>query len=117
VLIVDDEEGVRDIAAMVMETHGAAVLRAASGEEALTILRDPARAISLALLDMTMPGMGGEETLRRLREIHPRLPVILMSGYSESQSMQRSSTLGVAGFLKKPFEIEALLAAVKPHLA
>ncbi len=117
VLIVDDEEGVRDIAAMVMETHGAAVLRAASGEEALTILRDPARAISLALLDMTMPGMGGEETLRRLREIHPGLPVILMSGYSESQSMQRSSTLGVAGFLKKPFEIEALLAAVKPHLA
>ena len=84
VLIIDDEPGVRDIAAMVMETHGATVLRAASGEEALAILRDPAGAVSLVLLDMTMPGMGGEEALRRLREIHPRLPVILMSGYSEN---------------------------------
>lgn len=116
VLIIDDESGVRDIAAMVMETHGATVLRAASGEEALAILRDPACAVSLVLLDMTMPGMGGEEALLRLREIHPRLPVILMSGYSENQAMQRSANLGVAGFLKKPFEIEALLATVKPLL-
>lgn len=117
VLVVDDEEAVRDIAAAVIEFHGATAVRAASGDEALAQLRNPAQQFSVALLDMTMPGMNGEETLRRMRETHPRLPVILMSGYSENQTMQRSASLGVAGFLQKPFEIAALLAKLKQHLA
>jgi len=117
VLIVDDEEAVRRIAAIVLEMHGADSLTAASGDAALDLLRTAGEKISLVLLDMTMPGINGEETLRRMRMLNARQPVILMSGYSETEIMRRSADLGVAGFIQKPFEVETLLTKVKPFLA
>jgi PAS domain S-box-containing protein len=116
VLVVDDEESVRSIVAAVLEAHGATVLQASGGEEALALLRVQGDRIALVLLDMTMPGISGEETLRRCRMINVRAPIILMSGYSEAETMKRSTDLGVAGFVQKPFEIETLLARLKPHL-
>jgi PAS domain S-box-containing protein len=116
-LIVDDEESVRSVAATVLELHGAAVLCAASGEEALELLRTHGAKVSVVLLDMTMPGIGGEETIRRMRMRNDRQPVILMSGYSETETMQRCAGLGVVRFIQKPFEIEALLAAAKTFLS
>lgn len=115
-LVVDDEDAVRSIAATVLEFHGAKVLAAASGEAALQLLRDPAHRVAVVLLDMTMPGLSGEETLRQLRETHPKLPVIFMSGYSEGQAGRRGANLGAAGFIQKPFEIATLLSTVRPHL-
>jgi two-component system cell cycle sensor histidine kinase/response regulator CckA len=117
VLVVDDEEAVRSIAATVLEIHGAGTFIAASGDEALALLRTHGEKISLVLLDLTMPGINGEETLRRMRMLNARQPVILMSGYSEAETMQRSANLGVAGFIQKPFEVETLLAKTKPFLA
>ncbi len=117
VLVVDDEEAVRSIAAAVLEIHGATSQTAASGEEALALLRTPGANISLVLLDLTMPGINGEETLRRMRMLGARQPVILMSGYSETETMQRSTNLGVAGFIQKPFEVETLLAKARPFLS
>ncbi len=117
VLIVDDEEAVRNVAATVLELHGAGAIPAANGNEALDFLRTHGGKISLVLLDMTMPGISGEETLRRMRMLNARQPVILMSGYSETETMQRSANLGVAGFIQKPFEIDTLLAKAKPFLA
>ncbi len=117
VLIVDDEEAVRSIAATVLEMHGAGSLIAANGAAALELVRTAGEKISLVLLDMTMPGISGEETLRRMRMLNVRQPVILMSGYSETETMQRSANLGVVGFIQKPFEVETLLAKVKPFLA
>ncbi len=115
-LVVDDEEAVRSVAATVLELHGATVLVAASGEEALDLLRTHDAAISVVLLDMTMPGIGGEETLRRMRMRNARQPVIVMSGYSETETMQRCADLGVVRFIQKPFEIETLLGAAKGFL-
>jgi PAS domain S-box-containing protein len=115
-LVVDDEEAVRSIATTVLEIHGATIFPAASGEAALELLRANQEKISLVLLDMTMPGLSGEDTLRRMRMLGARQPVILMSGYSESEAMQRSANLGVAGFMQKPFEVDTLLAKVKPFL-
>ncbi len=117
VLVVDDEEAVRSIAATVLEMHGAASLTAASGDEALELLRARGEQISLVLLDLTMPGLNGEETLRRMRMLGARQPVILMSGYSETETMLRSTNLGIAGFIQKPFEVTTLLAKAKPFLA
>jgi two-component system cell cycle sensor histidine kinase/response regulator CckA len=117
VLLVDDEEAVRSIAATVLEIHGAGALTAASGDEALALLRTHGEKISLVLLDLTMPGINGEETLRRMRMLGARQPVILMSGYSEIETMQHSANLGVAGFIQKPFEVETLLAKTKPFLS
>ena len=115
-LVVDDEEAVRSIAATVLEMHGATSLTAASGDEALELLRIHGEKIALVLLDLTMPGITGEETLRRMRMLGARQPVILMSGYSETETMQRSANLGVAGFIQKPFEVTTLLAKSKPFL-
>ncbi len=116
VLVVDDEETVRGVVADVLETFGATVLPAAGGEEALTLLRAQGDRVALVLLDLTMPGLSGEETLRRFRLLNARPPVVIMSGYSETETMKRSSDLGVAGFIQKPFEIATLLDRVKPHL-
>jgi DNA-binding response OmpR family regulator len=101
----------------VLTSAGATVLLAASGEEALALLRTHGDRITLILLDMTMPGLSGEETLRRARLLNIRAPVLLMSGYSEVETMKRSAELGVAGFMPKPFEIGALLDRVKPFLS
>ena len=117
VLVVDDEEAVRSIAATVLEIHGAGTLTAASGDEALALLRTHGEKIALVLLDLTMPGISGEETLRRIRMLGASQPVILMSGYSETETMQRSTNLGVAGFIQKPFEVATLLAKAKPFLS
>jgi CheY-like chemotaxis protein len=65
---------------------------------------------------MTMPGIGGEETLRRMRMLNAAQPVILMSGYSETEAMQRCADLGVVRFIQKPFEIDTLLAATRSFL-
>jgi len=116
VLVVDDEETVRGVVTDVLETFGATVLPAAGGKEALALLRQHGERIALVLLDLTMPGLSGEETLRRFRMMNPRPPVIIMSGYGESETMKRSTDLGVAGFIQKPFEIATLLERVKPHL-
>jgi PAS domain S-box-containing protein len=117
VLVVDDEDSVRSIIGLVLTSAGATVLLAASGEEALALLRTHGDRITLILLDMTMPGLSGEETLRRARLLNIRAPVLLMSGYSEVETMKRSAELGVAGFMPKPFEIGALLDRVKPFLS
>ncbi len=116
VLLVDDEESVRTILGAALESRGATVLPAARGEEALELLRTQGDRVALVLLDMTMPGLSGEETLRRLRQSHAGLPVIVMSGYSEAVTMQRTTDLGVAGFVQKPFELGTLFARVKPFL-
>ena len=71
----------------------------------------------LILLDLMMPGLSGEETLRRLREIDPAVPVFVVSGYSEGETMQRCAKLGVSGYLSKPFEIATLVDKIRPHLA
>jgi len=116
VLVVDDEESVRNIIGAVLESAGATTVRAAGGEEALALLHMHGNRVALVLLDMTMPGLSGEETLRRLHLLDIRPPVILMSGYSETETMKRTTALGVAGFVQKPFEIATLIERVKPHL-
>ena len=109
--------GKTSIAATVLDMHGATSLTAASGEEALEFLRTHGEKIALVLLDLTMPGISGEETLRRMRMLGARQPVILMSGYSETETMRRSTNLGVAGFIQKPFEVATLLARTRPFLS
>jgi DNA-binding response OmpR family regulator len=80
------------------------------------VYRSHAGKIDLVLLDLTMPGIGGEETLRQLRTLSPQLPVVVMSGYSEGETMRRCASLGVSGYLPKPFEIADLLARIAPLL-
>jgi PAS domain S-box-containing protein len=107
VLVVDDEPGVRKLARDILQSAGYAVVEAADGEEGLqNVERD--RGIGLVLLDQTMPRKDGSEVLAVLRMTHPRLPVVLMTGYGAG-----AEAASVAdGFLAKPFLPLDLLALV-----
>ncbi|MFT4541370.1 MAG: two-component system cell cycle sensor histidine kinase/response regulator CckA [Planctomycetota bacterium] len=109
VLVVDDEETVRILAERVLERDGYVVHAAKDGEEGLRIADREANKIDVVLLDLTMPGISGDEVIRRLEKSHPELPVILMSGYGERDASINIEALGIASFLKKPFRPAALI--------
>jgi CheY-like chemotaxis protein len=75
------------------------------------VVRERGRELDLVLLDLAMPGMDGVETLDRLRELRPGLPVAICSGYNESQVAPRFAGKSVQGFVKKPFTAQHILAA------
>jgi two-component system cell cycle sensor histidine kinase/response regulator CckA len=67
----------------------------------------------LVILDLAMPGMGGEETFRRLKAIRPEVPVLLSSGFDELEAARRFQAGGIAGFLQKPYTLAQLAEKVK----
>jgi CheY-like chemotaxis protein len=88
ILVVDDEEMVRRTAKSALERYGFAVLLAEDGRRAVDVLAALPDQIRLVLLDLTMPGMGGEETFHRLRQIQPGIKIVLTSGYDETQALE-----------------------------
>ena len=90
-----------------------AVLTAADGAEAVEVFRRYGGRIRLVVLDMTMPVMGGEETIVHLRAIDPGIPVLVMSGYGEVEATRRFDGTPADGFLQKPFAAPQLAAAVR----
>jgi two-component system cell cycle sensor histidine kinase/response regulator CckA len=117
VLLVDDEQVVRQVASHALESIGLKAIEAVDGQEAVRIYRDQAGSVDLVLLDLTMPGLTAEETILSLRAINPSVRIVVMSGYSESETMQRCATLGISGYLPKPFELADLSKRLRPHLA
>jgi CheY-like chemotaxis protein len=115
ILVVDDEEQVRRVATRVLNGRGYAVRCAADGREAIDLLGTMERP-ALVLLDVTMPGLGGEAVLRELRAIDPSIPVILSSGFTEEQAMERLSGAEVEAFLHKPYRPSALLRLIESLL-
>ena len=116
ILIVDDEELVRRTASHALERYGYRTLLAANGREAVEAYRrDPE--IGLVLLDLTMPVMSGEETLRQLQSIRREVRVLLISGYNEVEAVQRFAGKGLSGFLQKPFTATGLADRVKRVMA
>ncbi len=108
VLLVDDEETVRTVGTQMLEKLGFRVLSARDGIEAIQIFRLQSQDMACVILDLTMPRMGGEETYRRLRQIRPSVPVIISSGYGEQEVTQRFVGKGLAGFIQKPYDFQAL---------
>jgi PAS domain S-box-containing protein len=121
ILVVDDEEIVRRTASVTLDTHGYHVLLAANGQEAVDLFAEMADEISLVLLDLTMPVMSGEATLRRLRAMRPDVPVILSSGYNQAEAIRRFHNANLAGFIQKPYKatrlVETVSSVLKPTSA
>jgi PAS domain S-box-containing protein len=117
VLVVDDEEAVRNLVGTVLRRQGITAVLAADGREALALFRQQRDTIDLILLDLTMPGLSGEEVLRQLQQLGARPKIVVMSGYSEEDIMQRCAELGVAGFMRKPFELQTILDKVSAYLS
>ena len=108
VLLVDDEEVVRSVGKQMIETFGFEVLTAVDGFEGLELFKQRRDEIVLVLLDMSMPGMDGEETLRALRSVDPEATVILTSGYNQQEATSRFVGKGLAGFIGKPYQLDQL---------
>lgn len=113
ILVVDDEPSVRGVAERILHTAGFTVLTAADGREAADIFRRHSGEVALVLLDLTMPHMDGEETLRVLREIRSDTRVILSSGYTEQEAVNRFTDLGLAGFIQKPYQPQSLVGMIR----
>jgi len=110
VLVVDDEEIIRELATVMLEDLGFSVLLANDGEEAVQIYTANVDEISCVLLDMTMPKMNGRECFEKLVEINPSINVILSSGYAEAEATQGMQ--GLSAFLQKPYGFEGLKKAI-----
>jgi PAS domain S-box-containing protein len=110
-LVVEDQEEVRDLACMILRDRGFEVLEAADGDEALSVARRYPGPIRLMLTDVIMPGMNGKELAARMAPVRPDTRVIYMSGYTDRIALDEGAIL-----LEKPFTADRLMAMVKDAL-
>jgi two-component system cell cycle sensor histidine kinase/response regulator CckA len=115
-LVVDDEEGVRDLARHVLSSHGYTVLTAANGGEAIAIVEQHPHEVTLVLTDLTMPVMDGIGLARSLKQKDPQIRIIASSGFGEEKKLAELSALEVKTFLAKPYSAERLLAVIYHEL-
>lgn len=116
VLVVDDEVAVRHVASAILTRAGFEVVVAQNGFQALEFFDAEPDAFRLVLLDMTMPELGGAEVFHALRARRPNLPVLLSSGYDESQAVTELGSAFPVHFIQKPYEVAALLSRVRSLL-
>ena len=116
ILVVDDEESGRALIRRILIKQGFEVVEAVDGRDALTVFKRHPADIRAVLLDLTMPHLGGAETLSELRRIRPDLRVILMSGYNGQEVTSQFSGKRISGFLQKPFTANQLLTILRQGL-
>lgn len=118
VLVIDDEQSVRSVAARMIERLGYKTLQAPDGNTGVELFNAYAELIACVLLDVSMPVMSGAQVLQMIRAIRPDTPIILMSGYAGEELAERYGQLQPSGFLPKPFDtadLNACLDAVLLH--
>ncbi len=108
ILIIDDEAGVRMITERMLERMGFTTLTAADGQTGIDCFRQHADTITGVLLDLTMPGLSGEQTLHELYRLRANVRVVVMSGYAEEEVLKRFAGWQLAGVLHKPFTLDEL---------
>ena len=113
ILLVDDEDAVRRTAKAALERYGYNVLAAEDGYHALDLFGKHSGEIQLVILDMAMPGIGGQETCRRLKAVRPDVPVLLSSGFNEVEAARQFQNQSIAGYLQKPYTAVQLAEKVK----
>ena len=111
ILIVDDEESIRESLKGILQDEGFRTLFARNGEEGLNLVKEDNP--DLVLLDIWMPGMDGLETLHRIREGHPEQLVIMMSGHGTIETAVKATKLGAYDFIEKPLSLEKVLLCVQ----
>ncbi len=113
ILLVDDEESIRQLGEELLGSFGYAVLTAPDGESALELYEKENKRVDLVILDLSMPGMGGKRCLEKLVEMNPRIKVIIASGYSVNGPTKDAIDAGAKGFVGKPYEVRQMLQAIR----
>lgn len=116
ILLVDDDEAIREVGADILSQYGYSVLTAVDGESALEIYASRKDDIDLILLDMSMPGMGGRECLIRLVEMDPDVRVVIASGYSAHGPVKDAVHLGARNVVTKPYNVSEILGVIRKAL-
>jgi len=106
VLFVDDEEMVLEVGSLMLQKLGYSVLTASEGQEAIEIFKN--NKVAIVILDMRMPGMTGYEIYHQLKKIEPKVKVLLASGYTGVLSEKKLISIGLDGFIQKPFVLKHL---------
>ena len=114
VLIVDDEEGIRETLSGIFQDEGYNVITAGSGEEALKILKE--QSPDLVLLDVWLSGIDGVETLQEIKKTNPELPVVIISGHGNIELAVKATHVGAYDFLEKPLSLERVLLVARRAL-
>ena len=115
-LLVDDEDAIRQIGQELLEDMGYQVLLAKDGKEAVELYRKNRNEIDIVLLDIVMPNMGGSEAYDRLRQINPKVKVLLWSGANINDVATKMLKRGCNGFIHKPFSIKRLSEKIREIL-
>ena len=113
ILIVDDEQVIREFLHRILSKEGFHILEASHGEEALSIFRREAKNIHLVLMDISMPQMDGRTCARLILNEKPGMPIIYMSGNMDPALMTKELSKPAMAFLPKPFTLIALLSTVR----
>jgi DNA-binding response OmpR family regulator len=116
VLLVEDDELVRDAMTRILVREGYLVLTAACGHDAIGLLKTPLSPIDVVLLDVHLPDVNGIDLCARLREMHPKLPVVVCTGEADPDEAAELFRLGVHRYFCKPIGVEELLATVEAAL-
>ncbi len=116
ILVVDDEESLRDMLQRVLSNAGYEVQLVSSGTHAVDIVRRATDLFDLIILDIVMPGMNGLETFQKLKEINPAIRVLVASGYSDQGQAQDLLAAGAKDFIQKPFSFQEILSKVRTLL-
>jgi two-component system, cell cycle sensor histidine kinase and response regulator CckA len=116
IMLVEDDDPVRIFGARALRNKGYRVIEAKSGEAALARIRNAAEKIDLLITDVVMPHMDGPGLARAVRELHPEMKVIFISGYTEDAFRQRLDRDGDIDFMPKPFSLRQLAAKVRDVL-
>ncbi|MCB2184773.1 MAG: response regulator [Deltaproteobacteria bacterium] len=116
ILLVDDEEALRDMGATALREMGYRVRTAMNGEESVQIYQNGGNGIDLVVMDLGMPGMGGHKALQQILAHDPAAKVVIASGYAASGQVKASLEAGAAGFVAKPFRRLDLLTTIRQVL-
>lgn len=111
ILLVDDDEDVRDLVERTLTDAGFEVVSAETGEVCLGLMVQEAP--DMLLLDLIMPDMDGFEIMRAVRKSHPEVPVVVLSGYIEKETEEIIEGLGGTSFIRKPFSCNDLVMVVE----
>ncbi|HEX2610322.1 MAG TPA: response regulator [Gemmatimonadales bacterium] len=113
VLVVDDEQGLRDLVCRTLRAQGYRTLEAGHGAEALEVIETSPDPVDLVVTDVVMPGMDGRELGRRLAQRWPDLPILYISAYEVNDIFRRGSPRDSAPFLQKPFPMDGLITTIR----
>jgi len=116
VLLIDDEDIVIEVGKALLEKIGFHVLTAETGKQAVGIFEKKHKTIDIVILDMILPEMNGEEAFHKLKEIDPKVKVLLASGYSPRGQISKILKQGCKGFIQKPFDIYELVEKIRQTL-